>query len=93
MKQIVWAVDIDFGPSDITAMYTLITRLANVHTQQQDVPCHRLITIGDNEERYAIVSSHLKHSNLVMIKFNVFLQMCKSHLIAYNKKVSNIVSL
>ena len=84
MDQVVWAIDIDFGPSDVSSMSSLTKGLANVQTDRQD---GRLITPGD-EERYAIVSSHLKHSNLAMIQFNVFLQMCKAHLIAYNKKVN-----
>lgn len=86
MKQIVWAVDIDFGPSDIASLHTLITNLANV--PPDSISSHgKLLTIDGNEERYIVVSTRLRHTNMSLIQFNVFLRMCKAHMIAYNQQV------
>lgn len=87
MEQIVWAVDIDFGPSDIASLHTLIAKLANVQLDSISDHHGKLLTNDGNEERYIVVSTRLKHTNMALIQFNVFLQMCKAHLIAYNKKV------
>ena len=83
MTQVVWAVDLDFGPSDYVSMYSLISKLGDIHT---DNTTGRLIT-SQNEERYAIVSTQLKHTNLSMVQYDVFFRMCKAHLIGYDQKV------
>lgn len=82
MTQVVWAVDLDFGPSDYVSMYSLISKLGDIHT---DNTTGRLIT-SQNEERYAIVSTQLKHTNLSMVQYDVFFRMCKAHLIGYDQK-------
>ena len=81
-------MDIDFGPSDIVSMHSLLSRLGNVQTDNMN---GRLATPLEGEERYAVVSARLMHSNLAMIQYNVFFKMCKAHLIVYNKKVLSVL--
>ena len=78
-----WAVDIDFGLSDIAALRSLVVQLACVKDQGDD-----RLTTPTGEERYVVVSTCLRHTNLALIQFNVFLQMCRAHLIAYDNKVN-----
>lgn len=42
---------------------------------------------------YAVIGSHLFHSNLSMLYRNVFFKMCKVHGIGFNKKVSLIMCI
>ena len=41
--------------------------------------------------RYAVLGSHLFHSNLSMLYHNVFLMMCKAHGIRFNMKVKTVM--
>ena len=85
MEQVVWAVDIDFGLSDIAALRSLVVQLACAEDKGDD-----RLTTPTGEERYAVVSTRLRHTNLTLIQFNVFLQMCRAHLIAYDNKVQYV---
>lgn len=46
-----------------------------------------------NPYRYAIFSSRLKHSNLRVIHYSVFFQMCRAHGIGFDMKVLNVIFL
>ena len=85
MQQELWAVDIDFGPSDILVMAQTMSRITNV---EFNPAIGQLLTVGgEKRQRYAVVSCHLWHSNLSIVQHDVFFRMCKSHLIGYNPKV------
>jgi hypothetical protein len=79
MSQVLWAVDIDFGPSDVIYMSNLMSMLSGPVSPQWPVKQSGL---------YAVISTQLNHSNLSLIEYGVFFQMCKAHLIGFNNKVS-----
>lgn len=83
MCQELWAVDIDFGPSDTLVMQRLMTSLTAV---QFSAESGQLIASQGN--RYAVLSSRLWHTNLSIVQHDVFFRMCKAHLIGYHAEVS-----
>lgn len=88
MKQELWAVDIDFGPSDSLVMQQLMTALTGVRY----CPTTGALLTREGERRYAVLSSQLWHTNLSIVQHSVFFRMCKAHLIGYNKQVRNTIS-
>lgn len=86
MCQELWAVDIDFGPSDIWVMARTMSGITNV---KFNPATGQLVVCGkEDERRYAVLSCHLWHSNLSIVQHDVFFRMCKSHLIGYHPKVT-----
>ncbi|XP_041652172.1 IQ motif-containing protein H [Cheilinus undulatus] len=98
MEQKVWAIDLDFKYSDQLAMTQMLLMMTggrlNCHTGCLEVPlpvkekCCEHQTAAKNlaVNRYAVIGSHLFHSNLSMLYHNVFLKVCKAHGIGFNKK-------
>ena len=82
MSQVVWAVDIDFGPTDVVYMNNLISMVSELP------PTWPIGTPLTDPQHYAVVSTQLNHSNLALVEYAVFFQMCKAHLIGYNNKVT-----
>ena len=83
MCQELWAVDIDFGPSDTLVMQQLMTSLTTV---QFSADSGQLV--ASQGKRYAVLSCRLRHTNLSIVQHDVFFRMCKAHLIGYHAEVS-----
>ncbi|XP_053319756.1 IQ domain-containing protein H [Spea bombifrons] len=101
LEQKVWATDLDICYSDQLAMTQLLLYLtdgtldcANSHldvpsyTIKVDRPKHRtqLLKTSTNTSRFAVLSTRLLHTNLSVVYYNVFFQMCRAHGIGYDVK-------
>ncbi|XP_034443563.1 IQ motif-containing protein H isoform X2 [Hippoglossus hippoglossus] len=96
MEQEVWAIDLDLTYSDQLAMTQMLLMRTggtlNCHTGCLEVPVREKYCEDQPAakspvvNRYAVLGSHLFHSNLSMLYHNVFLMMCKAHGIRFNMK-------
>uniref|UniRef100_A0A8C3G8P9 IQ motif containing H n=1 Tax=Cyclopterus lumpus TaxID=8103 RepID=A0A8C3G8P9_CYCLU len=93
MEQKVWAIDLDLTYSDQLAMTQMLLMMTggtlNCRTGCLEVP----MPIQEKSQkqppvvnRYAVIGSHLFHSNLSMLYHNVFFMVCKAHGIGFNMK-------
>ena len=85
LQQELWAVDLDIGYSDHLALFNLMSYVTGARLHQES---GQLVLPG-GEGRYAILSPHLLHTNLSVIHYAVFFQMCKAHHIGYDPKVKS----
>ncbi|XP_072551734.1 IQ motif-containing protein H [Salminus brasiliensis] len=100
LEQQVWAVDLDIGYSNqlaMTQLMQLMTRgtlncrtgrlevpppvSANKPTARQKAPKAQSVTT-----RFAVMSSQLFHTNLSMVHYSVFFQMCRAQGIGFDIK-------
>ncbi|XP_028286912.1 IQ motif-containing protein H isoform X2 [Parambassis ranga] len=98
MEQKVWAVDLDIKYSDQLAMTQMLLMITggklNCREACLEVPKpireksfeHQTEAKPSVGTCYAVIGSHLFHSNLSMLYRNVFFKMCKVHGIGFNKK-------
>ncbi|XP_031139132.1 IQ motif-containing protein H isoform X2 [Sander lucioperca] len=98
MEQKVWAIDLDLTYSDQLAMTQLLLMMTggtlNCHTGCLEVPTpitekcceHQIAAKPPVVNRYAVIGSHMFHSNLSMLYHNVFFMVCKAHGIGFNMK-------
>ncbi|XP_045892621.1 IQ motif-containing protein H isoform X2 [Micropterus dolomieu] len=98
MEQKVWAIDLDLTYSDQLAMTQMLLMMTggtlNCRAGCLEVPMpirdkcceHQIAPKPPVINRYAVVGSHLFHSNLSMLYHNVFFMMCKAHGIGFNMK-------
>ncbi|XP_059191860.1 IQ motif-containing protein H [Centropristis striata] len=98
MEQKVWAIDLDLTYSDQLAMTQMLLMLTggtlNCRTGCLEVPMpirekcceHQIAAKPPVVNRYAVIGSHLFHSNLSMLYHNVFIMVCKAHGIGFNMK-------
>ncbi|XP_029288765.1 IQ motif-containing protein H isoform X2 [Cottoperca gobio] len=99
MEQKVWAIDLDLTYSDQLAMTQMLLMMTggtlNCLTGCLEVPMPNKGKCCENQiaakppvvHRYAVLGSHLFHSNLSMLYHNVFFMVCKAHGIGFNMKV------
>ncbi|XP_036441075.1 IQ motif-containing protein H [Colossoma macropomum] len=99
LEQQVWAVDLDIGYSNQLAMTQLMLLMtggtlscrtgrlevpppvrSNKPTARQKAPKASVTT------RFAVMSSQLLHTNLSMVRYSVFFQMCKAQGIGFDIK-------
>uniref|UniRef100_F7DEI8 IQCH-like ATP-grasp domain-containing protein n=1 Tax=Ornithorhynchus anatinus TaxID=9258 RepID=F7DEI8_ORNAN len=98
-EQEVWATDLDLFYSDQLAMTQLLLYVTNGNLDCQsgllEVPCFtkrmkrprlhpEIIKKPLETHRWAVMSSQLRHTNLSLIFYYVFLQMCQGHGIGFN---------
>nr|XP_020474960.1 IQ domain-containing protein H isoform X2 [Monopterus albus] len=98
MEQKVWAIDLDLTYSDQLAMTQMVLMMTggslNCSTGCLEVPMpirekcceHQIAPKLPVVNCYAVIGSHLFHSNLSMLYHHVFFKMCKAHGIRFNMK-------
>ncbi|KAM9352354.1 IQ motif-containing protein H [Symphorus nematophorus] len=98
MEQKVWAIDLDLTYSDQLAMTQMLLMMTggtlNCRAGCLQVPMpvrekcceHQIAAKPPVVNRYAVIGSHLFHSNLSMLYNNVFFKICKAHGIGFNLK-------
>ncbi|XP_070763876.1 IQ motif-containing protein H [Enoplosus armatus] len=98
MEQKVWAIDLDLTYSDQLAMTQMLLMMTGGTLKCRagclEVPMpirekccgHQIAAKTPVVNRYAVIGSHMFHSNLSMLYHNVFLKMCKAHGIGFNMK-------
>lgn len=86
MSQELWAVDLDLGYSDHLSLH----RLASFLTEARFDGDQGTLTLPSGRPCYAILAPRLMHTNLSLLYFNIFFQMCKAHFIGFDSKVSSI---
>ncbi|XP_053575552.1 IQ domain-containing protein H [Bombina bombina] len=101
LEQQIWATDLDLCYSDQLAMTNLMLYLTNgtldCTNSRLDVPpapskmeCSRhraqSMQTAPNASRVAVLSTRLLHTNLSVVYYSVFFQMCRAHGIGYDVK-------
>uniref|UniRef100_A0A8B9L844 IQCH-like ATP-grasp domain-containing protein n=1 Tax=Astyanax mexicanus TaxID=7994 RepID=A0A8B9L844_ASTMX len=100
LEQQVWAVDLDIGYSNQLAMTQMMLFMTsgtlNCRTGCLEVPPlvinskasarHKAPKALSVTSRFAVMSSKLFHTNLSMVHYSVFFQMCKAHRIGFDIK-------
>ncbi|XP_041852632.1 IQ motif-containing protein H isoform X2 [Melanotaenia boesemani] len=96
VEQKVWAVDLNIAYSDQLAMTQMLLMVTggtlNWHTGFLEVPMPVREKVCEHQiaskvvNCYAVIGSHLFHSNLFMLYHNTFLKTCKIHGIGFNMK-------
>lgn len=83
MSQDLWAVDLDLGYSNHTSLYHLATYLTAMNFNMDS----GTLSLPSGEPCYAILAPQLHHTNLSLLYFNIFFQMCKAHFIGFDPNV------
>ncbi|KAF5403079.1 hypothetical protein PHET_03735, partial [Paragonimus heterotremus] len=100
-QQVLWVTGIRQGYADSLAMLQLtlfaasaafeVNRVTGAHYIQSQVT-RPLLSEGEFDRacetnpRFAVISSHLWHTNLSMLQYSVFFQICRAQYIGYNLK-------
>ncbi|XP_041366539.1 IQ domain-containing protein H-like isoform X2 [Gigantopelta aegis] len=102
MDQRLWAVDLSLHYSDSLGLFQLVSYvtggLLNTRSHVFEVeppkepkkPRRRRLAgtdeLHDNNSRFAVMSTRLLHTNLAVVHYSVFFQMCRAHGIGYDIK-------
>ncbi|CAH1796248.1 unnamed protein product [Owenia fusiformis] len=102
MDQLLWAVDLNLSYGDSTAMSQLMDFTTNGHfdstnhiyeinrPKKEEKKRKRRWRPEEEEEpqntRFAVMSTRLLHTNLAVVHYSVFFQMCRAHGIGYDIK-------
>ncbi|MBN3306587.1 IQCH protein, partial [Amia calva] len=100
MEQQVWATDLDLSYSDQLAMTQLLLMMTGgnldcqagrleISLPPRDPPRPALRQRGvivAKTSRYAVMSSRLRHTNLSMVHYSVFFQMCRAQGVGFDVK-------
>lgn len=102
MEQELWALDLCLHFSDHLAMFRLMeyvthgafqpeTHTVEVTTSDENKPRRRRLAGQEEDDgpsncRYAVMSTRLLHTNLAVVHYSVFFQMCRAHGIGYDIK-------
>ncbi|XP_059161513.1 IQ domain-containing protein H-like isoform X2 [Physella acuta] len=102
MDQKIWAIDLCLHYSDNLAMFSLMayvthgtfqskTHVYEVQLPNTDKPRRRRLVGQEDDQkannlRYAVMSTRLLHTNLSVVHYSVFFQMCRAHGIGYDIK-------
>uniref|UniRef100_A0A4X2LMC3 IQ motif containing H n=1 Tax=Vombatus ursinus TaxID=29139 RepID=A0A4X2LMC3_VOMUR len=90
LEQQIWATDLELLYSDqlsLTQLVLYVTRgnLDFSSSVLEVAPSVKKLNKSlDTSIRYAVMSNNLMHSNLTLVFYSVFLQMCKAHGIGYD---------
>ncbi|KAI8480076.1 hypothetical protein Bbelb_421660, partial [Branchiostoma belcheri] len=79
MEQVLWATDLNLSYGDSTGMRELMLYVTSGTFDAENCPPSPL-------PRYAVMSTQLLHSNLTVIHYSVFFQMCRAHGIGFDIK-------
>nr|XP_014347378.1 PREDICTED: IQ domain-containing protein H isoform X2 [Latimeria chalumnae] len=101
MEQQIWATDLDFSYSDQLAMTQLMLYMTDGHLDCRSSTFEVPPPIREKKKkrrrdktespppvtsRYAVMSTQLKHTNLCVIHYSVFFQICKAQGIGFDIK-------
>ncbi|XP_013393394.1 IQ domain-containing protein H isoform X2 [Lingula anatina] len=100
--QVLWAVDLSLSYSDSTTMNNLLQFVAggklDINTHIYNIPPPKKEPkkrrpkgreeeeVPPNTNRFAVMSTQLVHSNLAVVHYSVFFQMCRAHGIGFDIK-------
>jgi hypothetical protein len=90
LTQELWAVDLDLGYSNHLALQRLLGYVTGATVD----PASGQMVVNSGP-RFAVMSPRLYHTNLPVVHYPVFFQMCKAHHIGYNtlEKVGTVFAL
>ena len=84
LSQELWAVDLDLGYSDHLALQQLLSYVTGLRGDWG----RGQLALPEGGARWAILTPHLQHTNLSVVQYPIFFQMCRAHHIGYDPNVS-----
>lgn len=93
MCQELWCIDLDMGYSNHLGLYRLMSYVTGY--EWDDVSGTLVSSSSDDSSggAFAVLSPRLFHTNLSLLYYTIFFQMCKAHFIGYSPQVSYILKL
>ena len=77
-------MDLDLGHSDHLGLHQLTSYLTGAKFEVEK----GTLALPSGQPCYTILSPRLLHTNLSLLYFNIFFQMCKANFIGFDPKVS-----
>ena len=79
-------MDLDLGYSAHLGLHRLLNYLTGAKFEVEK----GTLSLPSGEPCYTILAPRLLHTNLSLLYFNIFFQMCKANFIGFDPKVSHI---